>query len=65
MGEEPTTVERVLDVIDGFRGLLGLLLVVGVAVAALRAGGIAGWVLGVVLLALCATGVVVVVRRRA
>jgi hypothetical protein len=65
MAEGRTRVDRVLYRIDGFRGLLGLLLAAVIAVAAIRAGGTAGWVFGVLLLALCAAGGIYLIRRRA
>jgi hypothetical protein len=40
VSEERTGVDRVLHAIDGFRGLMGLLLVAVIAVAAIRAGGV-------------------------
>jgi hypothetical protein len=55
---EPSQIERWLDGIDGVRGLLGLLFFAGIGVAAIRAGGAAGWALGIVLLTLCAVGAV-------
>jgi hypothetical protein len=39
-------VERVLRRIDFVRGLGGLLLLAGIGVAAVLAGGLAGWLLG-------------------
>jgi hypothetical protein len=65
MAEGRTGVDRVLYRIDSVRGTLGLLFVAVIAVAAMRAGGTAGWVLGVLLLALCAAGGVYLIRRRA
>jgi hypothetical protein len=47
------------------RGLLGLILAAVIAVAAIRAGGRAGLVFGLLLLALCAGGGIYLIRRRA
>ena len=45
--------EKVLGRIDFFRGVGGLILMAAIGVAALAAGGPAGWILGVVLLSVC------------
>jgi hypothetical protein len=45
--------EGFFRVVDWMRGVLGLLLVAGIGVAAILAGGPAGWALGAVLLVPC------------
>jgi hypothetical protein len=44
------------------RGLVGSLLIGAIGVAAIRAGGTAGWALGMALSLLCVIGVTLVVR---
>lgn len=51
MADEQNRAERVLSAIDGVRGFFGGLLLVALAVAAMEAGGTAGWALGVGVLA--------------
>jgi hypothetical protein len=63
--EKPSGVERVLNRIDGVRRFFGGLLLVALAVAAMRTGGTAGWALGVGLLAFLGCGLVLDLRRRA
>jgi hypothetical protein len=52
-----------INAVDGFLGLLGGVVVVGVAVPAIRAGGTAGLALGAGLLLILAGGLVGVIRR--
>jgi hypothetical protein len=52
--DERSGIERVLDFVNGIRGLIGALIFGGAGVAAVRSGGTAGWVVGVVLLAVAA-----------
>jgi hypothetical protein len=61
---ERGAVERVLRRIDFVRGLGGLLLLAAIGVAAVAAGGLAGWILGAGLLALSVTLFVVLIRGR-
>lgn len=65
MPEERNRAERVLSVIDGVRGVFGGLLVFGVAIAAMNAGGVAGWALGAGLLGFLGGGLTLVIRRHA
>jgi hypothetical protein len=57
-------VEGLLARIDFVRGLGGLLLLAGVGVAAVVAGGLAGWLLGAGFLAVSVALLLVLVRRR-
>ena len=63
VSDEQGPVERVLAVVDGARGLLGGLLVLAIAIAAMRAGGAAGWALAIALLLALGSGLVVTLRR--
>jgi membrane protein implicated in regulation of membrane protease activity len=56
-------VEGTLALIDGVRGLFFAALLAGIGIAAMVAGGLAGWLLGLALLALCVVVVVLAVRR--
>jgi len=56
-------VERLLARIDFVRGLGGLLLLAGIGVAAVVAGGLAGWLLGAAFLAVSVVLFVALVRR--
>jgi hypothetical protein len=61
---ERSGIERGIRAVDGIRGVVGSLLVGGIGIAALRAGGTAGWALGIVLLLLAASGVALSFRPR-
>ena len=62
--ERPSGIERTLQLVDGVRGTLGAVLVIAIAIGALRAGGTAGIVLGASLLAVVAVGSGFALRRR-
>jgi hypothetical protein len=64
MAEERNSVERVLGVADGIRGLFGGILVLAIAAASFSAGGTAGWALGGCLLGLLGVGAFLTIRRR-
>jgi hypothetical protein len=53
MSGERSGVEHVLRAVDVVRGSLFLALAAGVAIAAFRAGGVVGWLLGALLLVGC------------
>jgi hypothetical protein len=62
VSKERSAIERVLHAVDGMRGLIGSLLIGAIGVAAIRAGGTAGWALGAALSLVCVLGVTVVAR---
>jgi hypothetical protein len=62
MVDRRSRVQGVLDAVDVVRGFLGGLLLVVVTVAAIRAGGTAGWALGAGLLVFVAAALVRVLR---
>jgi hypothetical protein len=57
-------IERVLNVIDGVRGVFGALLLGGIAIAAIAAGGTWGWTLGAVLIAAALAGILWIAHPR-
>ena len=63
MPDQRTGVERLINAVEGIFGLLGGVVLVGIAVAAFRAGGTAGLALGAGLLLVLAGGLVGVIRR--
>ena len=63
-GTERTGTERVLHVVDGVRGFFGSILLGVVGIAAVAAGGTAGWALGAALIALGLTGIVLFAMGR-
>jgi len=65
VSEQKSGAARVLDVVDWFRGLGGLLLIAGIGIAAILSGGVAGWALGLVLVVLCSLSAVRHFRRGA
>jgi hypothetical protein len=60
---EPGEVERLLARIDFVRGLGGLLLLAAIGVAAVVAGGLAGWLLGAAFVVVAVVLFVALVRR--
>jgi hypothetical protein len=62
VSKERSGIERALHALDGMRGLVGSLLIGAIGVAAIRAGGTAGWAIGMALSLLCVIGVTLVVR---
>jgi hypothetical protein len=54
----------VLHAVDGVRGFFGSILLGRVGIAAVAAGGTAGWILGAALIALGLTGIVLFAMRR-
>jgi MYXO-CTERM domain-containing protein len=62
--QERSSVERVLEVVDGIRGLFGGILVLVIVVASFSAGGTAGRALGGWLLGLLGVGALLAIRRR-
>ena len=47
MAEKRSGIEQLIDAVDAVRGTAGLLLFVGIGVAAIVSGGWAGWLVGV------------------
>jgi len=63
MPGQRTGVERLINAVDGFLGFFGGVVMVGVAVVAIRTGGTAGLALGAGLLLVFVGGLVGVTRR--
>jgi hypothetical protein len=64
MAESPGGVDRFMGFFEGVSGVVGGLVVLGVAVAAMRVGGVAGWAVGGSLLGLLLVGATVGFLRR-
>jgi hypothetical protein len=64
MADSRSGVERFISLADGLSGVVGGVVILAIAVAAMSAGGVAGWALGGSLLGLALVGSLIRFLRR-